>query len=141
MIFTEIGLNIASAIGANYDQNKTYPYDSEKDDWKLESPNNGNNNGVNGSPKLNNLTTGEISRMTLGELKNSKPDGWSIFENNGRVHIKDETGNFRIRIDPPDSITNYVHMHIYDSNKNLLDINGHIVGKKDIAGHIPWLDK
>ena len=42
------------------------------------------------------------------------------------------------RIDPPDKVTNYEHMHIYDTQGNSLDYNGNIVGKKDASGHLPW---
>ena len=27
-------------------------------------------------------------------------------------------GNFRVRIDPPDKVTDYTHIHILDENKN-----------------------
>lgn len=91
--------------------------------------------------KLNKLTPNEINNMSLDELRNSIPDDWQIFENNGRVHIKDANGNFRVKIDPPDKVTQYKHMHIYDSDYNPLDINGNIVGRKSSDAHIPWADK
>ncbi len=91
--------------------------------------------------KLNKLSPKDINNMSLDELRNSIPKDWQIFENNGRVHIKDANGNFRVRIDPPDKITNYEHMHIFDENKNPLDIEGNIVDKKSPDGHIPWIDK
>ena len=93
--------------------------------------------GVN----LNKLKPNEINNMSLDELRNSIPKDWQFFENNGRVHIKDANGNFRVRIDPPDKVTNYEHMHIFDENKNPLDINGNIVDKKSPDGHIPWTNK
>jgi len=37
----------------------------------------------------------------------------------------------KIRIDPPDKVTDYRHIHIYDENKNSLDINGNIGNKND----------
>ena len=46
----------------------------------------------------------------------------------------------RIRIDPPDRITNYPHVHVYDSNGNLLDSFGNIVDRKSPNGHIPYKD-
>ncbi len=91
--------------------------------------------------KLNKLSPKDINNMSLDDLRKSIPDDWQIFENNGRVHIKDANGNFRVRIDPPDKITNYEHMHIFDENKNPLDIKGNIVDKKSPDGHIPWTDK
>lgn len=43
---------------------------------------------------------------------------------NGRIHIKDATGRYRIRIDSPDKKTNYTHIHILDENNNSLNIDG-----------------
>ncbi len=76
--------------------------------------------------------------MTSDELKNNTPKGWSFSEHNGRIHIKDENENYRVRIDPPDKIVNYTHIHILDANKNSLDINGNIVSRKDLLAHIPY---
>jgi len=76
--------------------------------------------------------------MSKEQLKSELPKDWSFHEHNGRIHIKDANGNFRIRIDPPDNITNYKHIHIFDENGNPLNILGEIVGKKDPASHIPW---
>lgn len=76
--------------------------------------------------------------MTRRGLEDSIPDNWDFQNHNGRIHIKDENGNFRVRIDPPDKVTDYTHIHIFDENKNPLDIFGNIVSKKDPAGHIPY---
>ena len=86
---------------------------------------------------LNNETKA-LNNMTKTQLKENIPKDWSYYENNGRVHIKDANGNFRVRIDPADKVTNYQHMHTFDANGNPLDINGNIVGKKSPNGHIPW---
>ena len=59
-------------------------------------------------------------------------------EHNRRVHIKNSKGDYKIRIDPPDRITDYNHMHIYDKNGKPLDINGNIVNRKSPDAHIPW---
>lgn len=76
--------------------------------------------------------------MNKQEIINSIPDDWEVFENNGFVHIKDEKGITRIRIDPPDEIgTPIDHIHIYDENKKPLDINGNIRSKKEKEVHIP----
>lgn len=40
--------------------------------------------------------------MTRKELQDSVPEGWNFQNHNGRIHIKDENGNYRVRIDPPD---------------------------------------
>ncbi len=96
------------------------------------------NAGESGSNTILNKTPEEISNMTRKQLKDSVPDGWDFQNHNGRIHIKDENGNYRIRIDPPDNKTNYTHIHILDENKNPLDINGNIVSPKDPSGHIPY---
>ena len=69
--------------------------------------------------------------------KEPLPDGWTKTENNGFIHIRDAEGNIRIRIDPPDPVTNYPHMHLYDAAGNSLDANGNIVSRKSPDAHIP----
>lgn len=88
---------------------------------------------------IDELSPKELQNMTLDEIKSTIPDnsGWAVYEHNGFVHIK-KNGVDRIKLDPPDKVTTYPHMHIYDENKNLLNIDGKIVGRKDPAGHIPW---
>lgn len=110
----------------------------------------GSNKGVDGPGEDTNTLTDRdtntlrdkdaktISNMSKEELKAALPEGWSYSEHNGRVHIKDVNGNYRVRIDPPDSITNYQHMHIYDEHQNSLDIHGNIVDYKSSNAHIPW---
>lgn len=94
-----------------------------------------------GGANLNKLKPNEINNMSLDELRNSIPDDWQIFENNGRVHIKDSFGTDRVKIDPPDKVTNYDHMHIFDADRNPLDINGNIINRKSPDAHIPWTKK
>ncbi|MGL4662412.1 MAG: hypothetical protein ACRCV7_01855 [Culicoidibacterales bacterium] len=43
----------------------------------------------------------------------------------------------RIRIDPPDSKTQYPHKHLYDDKGNSLDTSGNIVDRKSPDDHIP----
>ncbi|SUN06689.1 Uncharacterised protein [Streptococcus acidominimus] len=89
---------------------------------------------------LDQLSPRDIQSMSLDEIRKAVPTdkGWRIYENNGFVHIKDELGKMRIRLDPPDKTTTYPHMHIYDENKNLLDLDGNIVAIDSPEGHIPW---
>ena len=68
----------------------------------------------------------------LGKL----PEGWKYTENNGFVHVRDANGNIRMRIDPPDKVTKYDHVHLYNEKGESLDINGNVVGSKDPAAHI-----
>lgn len=81
-----------------------------------------------------------IHGMTRNQLRSDLPEGWTYHEHNGRIHVKDELGNYRVRVDPPDRTTQYQHIHIFDADRNSLDIDGNIVGPKDPAGHIPWED-
>ena len=83
-----------------------------------------------------NLDTNNISNMTKQEIIDAIPDNWKYAEHNGFVHIKDEAGKIRIRIDPPDKVTQYPHVHVYDGN--LLDSLGNIVDRKSPDGHIPY---
>ena len=99
--------------------------------------------GIKGGKKtigniVKNLDTNNISNMTKQEIIDGIPDSWKYAEHNGFVHIKDETGIMRIRIDPPDKVIQYPHVHVYDNNGNLLDKVGNIVDRKSPDGHIPY---
>ena len=85
-----------------------------------------------------NLDTNNIPNMTKQEISDAIPDNWKYTEHNGFVHIKDEAGKIRIRIDPPDKVTQYPHVHVYDNDGNLLDSLGNIVDRKSPDGHIPY---
>ena len=85
-----------------------------------------------------NLDTNNIPNMTKQEIIDAIPDNWKYTEHNGFVHIKDEAGKIRIRIDPPDKVTQYPHVHVYDNDGNLLDGLGNIVDRKSPDGHIPY---
>ncbi|WP_455718515.1 polymorphic toxin-type HINT domain-containing protein, partial [Anaerosporobacter sp.] len=85
-----------------------------------------------------NLDTNNIPNMTKQEIIDTIPDNWKHTEHNGFVHIKDEAGKMRIRIDPLDKVTQYPHVHVYDNDGNLLDILGNIVDRKSPDGHIPY---
>lgn len=76
--------------------------------------------------------------MSKNEILNSLPDGWKYTENNGFIHVRDSTGKVRMKIDPPDKITEYDHVHLFDNNGNPIDINGNIVGWKSKDAHIPF---
>jgi len=79
----------------------------------------------------------KIVQMTREEIKRSRPKSCDYFENNGFVHVKNGK-DYRVRIDPPDKTVKYKHIHVYDTDGNLLDINGNIVPPNDPAGHIPY---
>ena len=74
--------------------------------------------------------------MTQKEILKNLPKGWTSVTNKGFTHVRDTNGIIRMRIDPPDTVTNYKHVHLYDANKNSLDINGKIVSSKSPEAHI-----
>ena len=84
------------------------------------------------------LDTNNIPNMTKQDIVEGIPNDWNYTDHNGFVHIRDADGNMRIRIDPPDKVTNYPHVHVYDNNGNLLDSFGNIVDRKSPKGHIPY---
>lgn len=101
---------------------------------------NGSNQG-NVAPKtLDEMKPDELKELTPEQLDEMKPEGWKFNQSpDGRfVHIKDSNNNYRIRIDPPDKVTPYRHIHIYDADGNALDINGNIVPKSSPDAHIPY---
>ncbi|MDQ0087484.1 uncharacterized protein YukE [Paenibacillus anaericanus] len=79
-----------------------------------------------------------IPNMSKKEILDGLPKGWTHTENNGFVHVKDANGTIRMRIDPPDKLTKYDHVHLFDENKNPLDINGNVVSPKSPDAHIPY---
>lgn len=79
-----------------------------------------------------------IPNMSKKEILEKLPEGWKYTENNGFVHVRDGNGTIRMRIDPPDKVTKYDHVHLYDENKNPLDVNGSIVDAKSPDAHIPY---
>lgn len=91
-----------------------------------------------GTGKLDELTPSEISKLTQEQLKEALPDGWTYSSSPDRkfMHIKDENGNYRVRLDPPDKVTGYPHMHIFDGEGNALDIKGNIVPSNSPDAHI-----
>ncbi|WP_432748259.1 hypothetical protein [Pectinatus frisingensis] len=75
--------------------------------------------------------------MSKNELLDKLSSDWKVKENNGFVHVRDAEGNIRMRIDPPDKVTNYDHVHLYDENGKPLDVNLNIVDRKSPDAHIP----
>lgn len=80
----------------------------------------------------------ELNNMTKKEILDNLPDDWTYVENNGFIHIRDSNGVIRMRLDPPDKMTNYPHVHIYDSQGNSVNINGIIVDRRSPEAHIPY---
>ena len=85
------------------------------------------------------LDTSQLESMTNQDIIDLfESNGYDVYENNGRVHVKNAKGDTILRTDPPDSGTNYHHVHLYNNNKQLLDKDLTIVEKDDSAGHIKY---
>ncbi|MBZ3765957.1 transposase [Bacillus cereus] len=74
--------------------------------------------------------------MSNKEILEKLPEGWKYTENSEFVHVRDGNGTIRMRIDSTDKVTKYDHL--YDENKNPLDVNGSIVDDKSPDAHIPY---
>ncbi|WP_310552057.1 hypothetical protein [Paenibacillus glufosinatiresistens] len=72
------------------------------------------------------------------EILDSLPKDWKYTENNGFVHIRDANGNVRMKIDPPDKVTKYDHVHLFDESGNPIDVNLNVVDRKSPDAHIPY---
>lgn len=87
------------------------------------------------------FTYEESKKSQIGSLK-------YITENYSRVHGKspdnrfinlvDRFGNTRVKIHPPDKITNYHHLHIYDQHGNPLNRHLKVVTRNSQGAHIPY---
>ena len=64
---------------------------------------------VHNANYLTDKTPKDISEMTRKQLKENTPEDWDFQEHNGRIHIKDDNGNYRVRVDVPDKHTPYNH--------------------------------
>ncbi len=54
------------------------------------------------------------------------------------MEFQDKFGVVRVKIHPPDRVTNYNHLHIYNKAGNSLDKNLKVVDKKHLDAHIPY---
>ncbi|MEW9677690.1 hypothetical protein ABRT01_16155 [Lentibacillus sp. L22] len=79
-----------------------------------------------------------IPNMSKKDILDNLPNKWKHTDHNGFIHIRDSKGNIRMKIDPPDKVTKYDHVHIFDENGNPLDINLNIVDRKSPDAHIPY---
>ena len=43
-----------------------------------------------------------------------------------------------MKIDPPDNVTKFDHVQLFDNNGNPININGNIVNRKSSDAHIPY---
>jgi hypothetical protein len=89
------------------------PNDPDEGTWRAQGPN------------LNSIDT------------NNLPHGWTkLVDRGGRIHIRDNFGNYRIRIDPARNGAPS-HKHFYDINGRPIDINGNPTFFASPESHIP----
>lgn len=50
--------------------------------------------------------------------------------------MSDRFGNLRVKIHPPDKVTKYDHLHIYDKSGNCLNKNLEVVERTSSEAHI-----
>lgn len=43
-----------------------------------------------------------------------------------------------MRIDPPDKVTKYDHVHLFDESGNPIDVSLNVVDRKSPDAHIPY---
>ncbi|WP_270996053.1 T7SS effector LXG polymorphic toxin [Listeria seeligeri] len=91
-----------------------------------------------GKLDFNNNKFSGINEMTKDDILNDLPVGWKYTKNNGFIHVRDSSGNVRMKFDPPDNVTNFDHIHLFDNNGNPIDINGNVVNRKSSDAHIPY---
>ncbi|WP_322905765.1 hypothetical protein [Paenibacillus campi] len=84
------------------------------------------------------ISAENIPNMSKQEILDSLPKDWKYTENNGFVHVRDADGNIRMRIDPPDKVTKYDHVHLFDEKGNPIDLNLNVVDRKSPDAHIPY---
>jgi RHS repeat-associated protein len=80
-----------------------------------------------------------IENKSIPEIVNDiKSIGLKYSEGKGGLfkHFKDANGNIRARTDPPDKMTKYDHIHIYDSKGASLNKDLQVVSPKSPSAHI-----
>ena len=84
------------------------------------------------------INADNIPNMTKNDILEGLPSNWKYTENNGFVHIRDANGNIRMRIAPPDKVTKYDYVHIFDESGYPLVKNLNVVDRKSPDAHIPY---
>ncbi|WP_019555600.1 hypothetical protein [Propionispira raffinosivorans] len=100
--------------------------------------------GTNPNPKIyfsqsenNNQTSQQNSKGEDTEGAGEVASVEDILKGANESTVRDADGNIRMRIDPPDKVTNYDHVHLYDENGKPLDVNLNIIDRKNPDAHIP----
>ena len=92
-----------------------------------------------------------VSDKTYNELSNIfmkySPKKWNVNDTRnditrdpnkpGYIHVYDDKNNYRYRVDPPDKLSGYEHIHFFDKYGNALNSNYEVVSKKSKEAHIP----
>ena len=68
------------------------------------------------------------------KFKGKSPDGRFL-------EFQDAFSNTRVKIHPPDKMTRYDHLHLYDKRGNSLNQHLKIVNSRSVEAHIPFGDK
>ena len=98
---------------------------------------------VNGNGNVVRKFAGEINannipNMSRREILDGLPSNWRYTENSGFIHVRDTNENIRMRIDPPDKVTKYDHIHLFYENGHPIDVNLNTVDRKSPEAHIPY---
>lgn len=109
--------------------------ESELSGGKMDTVEGAGNTVGNFAGKIN---AENIPNMSKQEILDSLPKNWKYADNNGFVHIRDANGNVRMKIDPPDKVTKYDHVHLFDESGNPIDVNLNVVDRKSPDAHIPY---
>lgn len=84
------------------------------------------------------LNTRNIPNMSRSQILEKIPKSWKYTNHNGFVHVRDASGQLRMRIDPPDSKTKYHHVHLFNQTGKPLNKNMKVVNRNSREAHIPY---
>ncbi|MGK7901950.1 MAG: hypothetical protein AB4352_11140 [Hormoscilla sp.] len=81
--------------------------------------------------QIGNLTIAEVALQleALGLKKSGSPDGRFL-------HFRDGARRVRARIDPPNVIISYNHLHLYNEAGESLNANLEVVDRQSLEAHI-----
>ncbi|MFZ3589124.1 hypothetical protein ACOI1C_07500 [Bacillus sp. DJP31] len=93
-----------------------------------------------GSSGFGNLNTTLIPSSKKVQVLRSLPITWTRYSDPYYKFIEVRyNGLARVKIHPPDRVTNYHHVHLYNSYGQSLDRFGRVVDYRSQAAHIPYL--
>jgi hypothetical protein len=89
------------------------------------------------------LDTSKLGSMSKSQIESSLPKNWvrGADSTNTYVSYRDANGQQRLRFDPPDKVTQYDHLHLFDDKEGRpLDKNLNIVDRKSTDAHVRYDD-